>query len=223
MTSVISLVLLCLFCTVAIAQSDLISKKSINEIITEKGIVYQDSISKFAIRIMHEGLWYPKSHVFFKESADSVIYTNASGKQTAMSRAKATPLVLKENGARMRPVSLDSMTMSVEEMKYINAEIDKMGSHKWNKGLFENSQMIATDTVSAIFKDWKNRGWGYMYKIGIRKFYTIAKPILLRQGSFCLFYHAYSCGGLCGYGEFALYKKENGKWVHWVAISSWIS
>jgi len=216
------LIIFSLIGNIACAQNDLKTKKLINEIINEKGIVYQDSIGGFAIRIMHEGLWYKQSHVFYKESADSVIYTDTTGKRTPMSRARATPLVLKFNNGRMRPVALDSMTMSVKEIAYINAEIDKMKDHKWDKGLFENSQIIPTDTVTAIFKNSK-RGWSYMYKKGINKFYTISKPILLHKGAFCLLYYGYSCGGLCGYGELALYKKENGKWVHWVAISSWIS
>ena len=222
MKNIICVAMLCLACNLAHAQNDPKSKEIINEIIKEKSIIYQDSIGKFAIKIMHEGLWYPQSHMFYKESADSVIYTNASGKQVPMSRTEATPLVLKEKGGRMRPVRLDSMVISVEEMKYVNAEIDKMSTHKWDKGLLENSQMITTDTVNAIFKDRK-RSWSYMYKIGINKFYTFAKPISLHNGRFCLFYHAYSCGGLCGYGEFALYKKENGQWVRWTSISAWIS
>ncbi|MFD2873827.1 hypothetical protein ACFS5N_15180 [Mucilaginibacter ximonensis] len=200
------------------------AKRIINQIITDKDIVYQDSIGRFAIHIMHEGLWYPQSHMFYKESADSVIFTeNGTGKPTAMSRAKGNSLVFKDKGGRMRPVGLDSMVMSVAEMKYVNDEIDKMVNYKWYDHLFLDSRMISTDTVNAVFKDWKGRGWNYMYKMGIHKLYTFSKPILLRNGTFCLFYYGYSCGGLCGYGEFALYKNENGKWVRWVAISSWIS
>lgn len=224
MKNFICVVILCLVYNMGVAQNDIKTLTIINKIITDKNIVYQDSIGRFAIHLMHEGLWFPQSHMFYKESTDSVIFTeNGTGKRTAMSRNKATPLVFKGNGGRMSPVDLDSMTMSVGEMKYVNAEIDKMANHKWGSNLFPDSRIISTDTVNAVFKDWKHRGWNYMYKMGIHKLYTFSKPILLRKGTFCLFYYGYGCGSLCGYGEFALYKKESGKWVRWVAISSWIS
>ncbi len=37
------------------------------------------------------------------------------------------------------------------------------------------------------------------------------------------FYWDYCCGGLCGYGSLAFYKKEGGIWKQYMVLFDWTS
>jgi hypothetical protein len=251
MKLLVCLLLFCLFGNVAFAQNPPKIKKFINEIVTEPNIVYQDSANKNTLSMLQNALMNNKRHIFYKFKKDSVIYTDNTNIKIPMLRSKATAIVLDEmhslahyidstfkghtlksgerpiipeqKGSRMLPMLEDSLILSDRDIAYAYKEIAKVSKHKWENGLFENSRVIPNDTITKVFADWARRGWSEMYRKGINKFYTIGMPVFLRNHTYCLFYYDYSCGGLCGYGDFAIYKKENGKWTYWGRISSWIS
>ncbi len=248
----IVVIIVCLICKIAVAQNYPEAKKFINEVITEKNIIYQDSASRNVLSMMQEVLKHNERHVFYKFKKDSVFYTDSTGVKTPMLRSKATtivykemhnmiyyvdsmvkrnnilgsqamPIVPKQKQSRMLPLLEDSLTFSDQEIAYVYRELARLSKHKWDAGLLENSQMIPTDTITKVFADLKLGGWEYLYNKGIKKNYTFGTPVFLRNNTYCIFYYGYGCGGLCGYGDFAVYKKENGKWTYWGSITSWIS
>jgi uncharacterized protein YjcR len=245
-------IIVCLISKIALAQNYPEAKKFINEVITEKNIIYQDSASRNVLSMMQDALKNNKKHIFYKLKKDSVLLIDDTGVKMPMLRSKATPIVLKEmhsiiqnidstikknnmlgskampivpkqKHSRMLPIVEDSLTFSEQEIAHAYKEIAKVSKHKWDNGLFENSKLIPTDTVKKVFADRKLLGWQYMYSKGINKIYSFGMPVFLRNDTYCLFYYDYGCDYLCGYGEFAIYKKDNGKWTYWGRISSWIS
>jgi hypothetical protein len=92
----------------------------------------------------------------------------------------------------------------------------------WTKEFFRNTILVSSDTITAIFKD-KSKWWAYFYKNIGSNFNTFSVPIFLRNDTYCLFYSDHHCGGLCGGGQLALYKKEKEKWIKVKPYCSWIS
>lgn len=247
----ISFIFFLLIGSIASAQNYPKAKEFINQVIEERSIVYQDSAGRDVLAMVKEALANNKRHTFYSFKKDSVFYTDSTRILIPMLRSKAraivsedmrktityvessvkktlpatqpTQIVPKPKRSRMFPMVEDSVTFSDQEIAYLYEEIAKFSKHKWDNELLENSKVVPTDTVRKVFADWKLRGWNYLYNKGIHKYYTFSVPIFFRNDTYCLFYYDYGCGDLCGYGELAIYKKENNIWTYWGRISSWIS
>ncbi len=117
----------------------------------------------------------------------------------------------------------DSFFFTAEERKRIDQELwlQQQGVY-WPDQLASNTKSILYDTVSHIFNDHQ-KGWMYFHKYYGRGFYSLIKPIFLRDANYCLFYYEYLCGYRCGEGVLAMYKKEQGSWKHYITIYNWIS
>ena len=111
--------------------------------------------------------------------------------------------------------------LTPEERDTVRRQMSLPGQ-TWTAGSFPGARLISQDTVQSIFRDTA-RGWNYFYKVYGPAFYTFSRPVFLRGDSLCVFYSATHCGGLCGSGELSLYRKEGGRWVFQLILSSWIS
>jgi hypothetical protein len=190
----------------------------VKEVIGYNIFTCADSVSKYAIYNMRQSLNTYKNSVFYKFREDSVIYSDGFGtKIISVSNSR------KFSNNHIRYIKLDSIKLSETEIKDIDTEITKMNHFKWDKELFTDATLVPTDTINQIFGDRRKGGWTYLNAKGISKLYNIAPPIFLRNDTYCLFYYDYGCGDLCGQGEFALYKKENGRWVKWFSLFESIS
>lgn len=194
------------------------TREFVSSVIGATNITYQDSVSKYAIYNMRKSLNNYKNSVFYKFREDSVIYSDGFGtKIISVSNSR------KFSNNHITYIKLDSIKLSETEIKNIDTEIAEMNRYKWNKELFTDATLVSTDTINKIFGDRRKGGWAYLIAKGISKLYTIAPPIFFRNDTYCLFYYGYGCGDLCGEGEFALYKNEQGKWVKIMSLSSWVS
>lgn len=218
-----SFIFLSLICSITFAQEFTKAREIISNVINVKNITYQDSISKGAIISMRKSMQVYKVGIFYKFREDSVIYTDSLGKKKVMSFWDVQRLNLRKFYKPIIFIKSDSVKFTESEIKYINEEITKMARYKWDKGLFADALLIPTDKINKIFTDNIFKGWAYLKAKHIEKLYSFAPPIFLRDDTYCLFYYSYGCGDLCGQGEFALYKKENGKWVKWFNLFESIS
>jgi hypothetical protein len=243
---------ICLSSNIVLAQSSLKATRFVNEFIAEKtssesaffkqmygktdtgskilrnDMFYQDSVGTFVIKNMREGL-QRNTNVFRGVRDDSVSSIDSTGKRTILSKDDAHKLSFNSVGNdgrvhyRIEQILADSLIITSKERQYITSQINKMENHKWNKSEFSNLRLIACDTVKAVFADPKADGWREMGKKGVGRIYSLSVPVFLRNDTFCFFYYDYSCGWLCGQGQFAIYKKVKGKWVMFATLSSWIS
>lgn len=213
--------LIALFVFLACESSYAQDKKTqafVKEVIGQDSFTCADSVSKYAIYNMRKSLNNYKNSVFYKFRGDSVIYSDGFGKKIiSVSNSR------KFSNNHIRYIKLDSIKFSETEVKYIDTKIAEMNRYKWNKELFAGATLVPTDTINKIFGDRRKDGWAYLNAKGISKLYTIAPPIFLRNDTYCLFYYGYGCGDLCGQWEFALYKKEYGRWVKWFSLFESIS
>lgn len=116
------------------------------------------------------------------------------------------------------------LILSKEDRKQIDNQLDRLSSNDWYESLhLENAQAIPQDTMKAIFAHNIEKGWTYFYKKYGSKYYHFSKPILFRNNTLCLFYHGNGCGSLCGEGYLTLFRKEQGSWVKWFTLYSWVS
>ncbi len=122
-----------------------------------------------------------------------------------------------------RDTPKEYIVLSKQEKVYIFKCLQEQKTKAWPDNLFPKSRLILYDTITAIFKD-RRRGWPYFNNHFARSgFHSFTQPIFLRNNSLCIFYSDYSCGGLCGSGEFAVYRKQNGVWIKIISLYSWIS
>lgn len=218
MRCLINVIIFFLICPIVNAQDLARTREIISAVIGADNITYQDSVSKGVIMSMRESIQRYRASTFYKFRDDSVIYSDGFGiKIISVSNSR------RFSNNHIRYIKLDSIKLSETEIKYIDTKIAEMHRYKWNKELFPNAILIPTDTITKIFGDWRKYGWAYLNKKHIDKLYNFAPPIFLRDDTYCLFYYGYGCGDLCGQGEFALYKKENGKWVKWFSLFESIS
>ncbi len=193
MKSIITLLLSVFIVNSNFAQTDIVSQRFIKSVITEKGVVYTDSLDKYEMNNM--------IMAFNQEGR----YKNAS------------------KGFKRIDTPSIQIVFTGEEKAYINLELYNLKFHEWDKNLFENSTRIPVDTVSKIFSDNRKYGWLYFYNHYGNKLYSFSKPIFLRNGTMCLFYSDYSCGGTCGEGNFYIYLKIDGEWKPICRLFGWIS
>jgi len=124
-----------------------------------------------------------------------------------------------ENGVKI----IDSVILTQNEINFILSELENQtDTSLWNDIKIPSLTFISRDTVNAIFKD-RNREWNYFHQKVGRSISSFTIPIFLRNDSLCFFYDDMRCGGLCGEGIFAIYKRENNRWVRWITIYEWIS
>ena len=117
----------------------------------------------------------------------------------------------------------DTLTFTEEERKQIHSWAAHPPFSVWTASLVPQAQLIRSDTISAIFKRSVEDGWSYFVDHIGRDFNSLGCPLFLRQYTWCLCYSANYCGGLCGTGKLALYKKEGSHWVVVKTWGSWIS
>jgi hypothetical protein len=194
--------------------------------IVRNNLFYQDSVDAGAIANIRNDL-KRYGNVFRGIRQDSVIYVDSVGKRTILSRADANNIAMKKIGpdgiirSRIEQIAADSLVITEKERAYINTEIEKMQDYSWGKNQFLNVRSITADTIKKAFA--KFGGWDALRKKGISRIYNFSNPIFLRSDTFCFFYYGYGCGSLCGEGQFAIYKKQKGKWVMFTMLSRWVS
>jgi hypothetical protein len=118
---------------------------------------------------------------------------------------------------------VDSLILTKEEKQFIIAELqNQIDTSLWNQVPIANSLTISQDTITAIFKDRK-RSWSYFHSNYGNSFNSFTIPIFFRNNQLCAFYYDNSCGGLCGEGVFAIYRREKNGWKRWFTIYEWVS
>lgn len=116
------------------------------------------------------------------------------------------------------------LILSEEERKQIDNQLDSLSSNNWYESLhLENAQAVSQDTIKAIFDNNLDLGWQHFRTKYGRELYHFSKPILFRNNTLCLFYYGNTCGSFCGEGYLTLFKKEQGSWVKWFILYSWVS
>jgi len=116
--------------------------------------------------------------------------------------------------------------LSPLELKFIKAAIENPKITSWRNSTGLKVNFINTDSLNNIFKREFLRlhnGWDYFHIYLGERANGFSAPIFLRDYQYCLFYFEYFCDFKCAYGETALYKKHNGKWIKLSTICSWIS
>ncbi len=121
--------------------------------------------------------------------------------------------------------SVDNLLiLSKEDKKQIDSQLDSLSSDNWYESLhLENAQAVSQDSIKAIFANTPDLGWQYFRTKYGKELYHFSKPVLLRNNTLCLFYYSNACGSLCGEGYLTLFRKEQGSWVKWFIIYSWVS
>jgi hypothetical protein len=116
------------------------------------------------------------------------------------------------------------LILNQKEEEYINHELSLMKYNVWADGLLKGSVLVKTGTLDKIFKkNSLSTAWQYIYKHYGDGFYTLGKPIFLRNNTVCVFYSSYNCGMLCGKGGLYIYLKKNVIWKKQYTLYSWIS
>jgi hypothetical protein len=115
----------------------------------------------------------------------------------------------------------DNKFYSPVEVKLIESRAASW-QHQWKKTDFPTVNFVKQDTVTAIFKNF-SKNWEYFHKHIGRDFNEFSLPVFIRNDTYCLFYSANYCGGLCGGGSLVLYKKQKGVWIAVKSYCDWIS
>lgn len=119
--------------------------------------------------------------------------------------------------------STEVLIISPLERIYIDQALTKLSSTQWSSSLFKYGKLISQDTVRAIFKDRKHRGWQYFKQYYGNELHEFSSPIFIRDNTLCIFYSGYSCDYECGEGALAIFKKEKENWVLWMKLYVWVS
>ena len=116
------------------------------------------------------------------------------------------------------------LILSKEDRKQIDNQLDSLNSNDWYNSLhLENAQAVSQDTIKAIFANSPDWGWRYFRTKYGRELYHFSKPILFRNNTLCLFYYSTSSGSFSGEEYLTLFRKEQGNWVKWFTLYSWVS
>lgn len=223
MKRVINIIVFFLTCSIAYAQDLVKTRDIISDVIDVKNITYEDRVDKVSINSIRKAIQLYKADVFYSYKEDSVFYIDSAGKKKIVSFWDVKRLNLRNYHEETIHIKSDSIKFTESEIKYINDEIATMDRHKWDKGLFADALLIPSDKINKIFTANIFKGWVYLKAKHIYRLYSFAPPIFLRDDTYCLFYYHYGCGDLCGQSEFALYKKEQGKWVKIMPLSESVS
>ncbi|RYE89741.1 MAG: hypothetical protein EOO37_04435 [Cytophagaceae bacterium] len=125
-----------------------------------------------------------------------------------------------ESESCLKDVLTDTISYSKAELKTIKNYTQPVIA-SW-AGMLPEIRILKSDTVQSIFKD-RHRNWDYFYKNIGQSFNAFSSPIFFRNYTYCLFYSANYCGGLCGGGSLRLYKKQKGVWVVVKSYCEWVS
>ena len=99
----------------------------------------------------------------------------------------------------------DSLLLTKSEVEYIDGQLSKQNTD-WIKKSFINSFYLKLEESKSN-----------------KTIYSFSNPILIRDGTICIFYYEFVCGRLCGESHFDVYKKQKGKWVLYFSILDSIS
>jgi len=116
----------------------------------------------------------------------------------------------------------DTANFTKEELVLIEKQAKHPPVARWTNALVPGTRIISSDTVTAAFNNLSN-GWPYVYKHIGHVLYAYSAPVFIRNYTYCLFYAHFTCGGLCGEGHLALYKKEGNTWKEVKTYCDWIS
>jgi hypothetical protein len=231
---------------VSYAQNSAKAKKFINEVITDKNIIYLDSAGREATAFMYEAL--KKNKVFYNYRNDSVDYEDNIGVKRRILKPSETPIFAKQEPVmkgRITEIVADSLVLTDAEIVYANNEIEKMRNHIWKRNLFPNSKLLFADSLVALqhrrdnwIEEFRKR-WSVQSKEKSQKefseankksfkYYRLSTPVFLRDNTYCLFYYSCCYFPAVGWddtrsGNFIAYKKINGKWVLWGYIDVWMT
>lgn len=86
---------------------------------------------------------------------------------------------------------------------------------------FDTKELEITDSISQL------KSWPYFYlnlgNNGIGKnIYYCSVPIFLRNNSFCIFYFINQCEFNCGMANFAIYIRNDTKWIELKRYKGWL-
>lgn len=130
------------------------------------------------------------------------------------------PVALTGNDC-LQQLPIDKQIFSPAELAKLTAQAYSL-KRNWKPADFPSVRLVMKDTVEAIFKVF-TRHWTYFQKNIGRDFNEFSMPIFLRNSTYCLFYEANYCGGLCGGGRLSLYKREGEHWKIIKSYCEWIS
>ena len=119
-------------------------------------------------------------------------------------------------------VANDTIAFTQEERNCIQQQVDHPWLHRWTNELVPGAQILKADTEKASFAVKEKDALSF-YKHIRHSFSTFSAPVFIRNYSYCIFSTDHHCGWLCGGGEMALYKKEDGRWKKVKTYYYWIS
>ncbi|MXV49950.1 hypothetical protein GS399_03125 [Pedobacter sp. HMF7647] len=115
------------------------------------------------------------------------------------------------------------LILTKSEKEDIQTELAKISEQRWPDGIIQHSSKLSLDSLKGIIGP-QGLGWNdnyyKKYKTG---FYTLSKPVFIRNETICFFYAGYHCGNLCGHGSVAVYLFNKGKWEKWLVLEEWRS
>ncbi|MBV8389981.1 MAG: hypothetical protein JO080_09305 [Mucilaginibacter sp.] len=129
------------------------------------------------------------------------------------------------NDLRRYPLHPEQIVLTSEEKRYISVQLDQLKNKKLDHPPLLHPVAIFAKSYEKLFYQKKNLteyGWTDFHKLYGDGYFEFSKPILIRNNKMCVFYIGYHCGGKCGYGDFSVYKIENGQWVKIAIINSWV-
>ncbi len=85
----------------------------------------------------------------------------------------------------------------------------------------DTKEQVVTDTISQL------KSWPYFYlnlgNTGLgNNIYYCSVPIFLRNNSYCIFYFINQCGPDCGMADFAIYIRNDTKWIKLKTYKGWL-
>ncbi|MEQ1624458.1 MAG: hypothetical protein ABL870_07195 [Sediminibacterium sp.] len=86
---------------------------------------------------------------------------------------------------------------------------------------YNAKEQVATDSISQL------KSWPYFYlnlgNTGMgNNIYYYSVPIFLRNNSYCIFYFINQCGPDCGMADFAIYIRNDTKWIKLKTYKGWL-
>lgn len=89
------------------------------------------------------------------------------------------------------------------------------------KMAYNTKEQVVTDSISQL------KSWPYFYlnleNNGIMKnMYYCSVPIFLRNNSYCIFYFINQCELNCGMADFAIYIRNDTKWIKLKTYKGWL-
>jgi hypothetical protein len=154
----------------------------------------QDSLDK---RIIHSFI----QSVYEIEINDNFIFTDSLKKTTT------SELVYFFNKSLLDKKNIFPIELTQSEIEFIKQQLFVDG-REWFSNFYPRSKRIKSQTT---FVDRFTE-----------EIHSFSNPIFIRNNSFCFFYKEMNYKKY-GTGEFIIYKIENGKWIPYWVIYSWVT